>query len=221
MALAFVASVAAENNKAFIGADIAIVKYTGSETGDEYDPSLLGGFSAGYIRTFPIGKTGLGVDVGAGIQYATGTDTFTQDYSYSGGDTYETKIKKTFCNINIPAVIAYRIGSSDSFAFRPYAGVNFRLGLSTKAKFTYTETDYDTGEKEIETSNLDYYDKDEMKSYGSDNTARRFSTGVLVGGDFEFSKITVGYQWGSDFGEIVKDSKVKYSWHTLRIAYKF
>lgn len=211
VALAFVTSVAAENNKAFFGADLAILKYTGSESGDEYDPLIMGGFSAGYLRTFPLGKSGLGVDVGAGIQYTSGTTTYSFDYSLSGGSSYEYESKTTLFNINIPAVIAYRIGSSDSFAFRPYAGVNFRLGLSAKEEYT------ETIDGESESITYNNYDKDDV----GDNTAKRFKTGVVVGGDFEFSKWSIGYQWGGDFGEIAKDSDTKYSWHTLRFAFKF
>ncbi|MFR9651512.1 MAG: outer membrane beta-barrel protein [Rikenellaceae bacterium] len=214
VALAFVTSVAAENSKIFVGADVAIVKYTGSEY--DYDPVVIAGFSAGYLRTFTIGESGLGVDVGAGIQYVTGT---TESYdSYSGvyGGDYENDFKRTFCNLNIPVVIAYRIGSSDSFAFRPYAGVNLRLGLLVKTEVSYSD---DLG---VEDSIIiNYYDKDDMAMLGSDYTARRFKAGMIFGGDFEFPTWSVGYQWGGDFGDIIKDDEERYSWHTLRFAYKF
>ncbi len=221
VALVLVTSVAAENNKAFIGADLSIMKYTGSDT--DVDPTIMGGFSAGYLRTFPIGQSGLGVDVGAGIQYVVGMESTgigiestSEDIGISGY-AYEIDNETTICNINIPIAIAYKIGSSDSFAFRPYAGINFRLGLSAKSKLTVTESFY--GESESESTTLNLFDKDDMGS--SDNTANKFKTGVIVGGDFEFSRWSVGYQWGSDFGDMGKNFTYKYSWHTLRFAFKF
>lgn len=152
------------------------------------------GFSAGYIYGIGLGESGLGIDAGAVFQYGSYSETY-----------YGEDCKMKTSSISIPVAAAYSIALGDNMAIRPYVGVNFRIGIAMKD--AWGDEDYES-----------YYSEDDCGDYTSD----RFQIGYVAGVDFEFSKFLVGYQYGSDFGDLggfYEDCK--YRWSTIRVGFKF
>lgn len=108
----------------------------------------------------------------------------------------------------------------------PYAGLNLRLNLFGNRKIEVDGLDAYYDEDEFwemmedeygikEEANL--FDKDDMGH--KDATWKRFQIGWQIGVNVDFQKAYLGLSYGSDFSEIVKDSKLKTT--SITLGFKF
>lgn len=144
---------------------------------------MNGSFEVGYLRG--IGLTSnvpLYLEVGGALQYRS----YSEDYDY--GYNYEVKVNTL--SLNIPVALTYRININEDFAVSPNFGFDFRINMMGKLK------ELEDGE---ELGKIDLF---------SDADWKRFQAGWHIGVGFDYRALHFGVQYGSDFNEIVEETKV-------------
>ena len=148
------------------------------------------GVGIDYIHGFKLSSSmPMFIETGLNVNFNFGAKTIYEDYD--GGDYYKDKIKMQNFNFQVPVNYVYRFDVADEFSIAPYVGLNFKLHLLSKMKFI-EESDNET--EESDWANL--FSKDDM---GEDGTWNRFQMGWHVGVNFQYSRISLGLQYGTDF----------------------
>ncbi|HJG77507.1 outer membrane beta-barrel protein [Phocaeicola barnesiae] len=173
------------------------VSYTPSKMkfDDSDDDIKFKGFTVGWLRGFGLTQSlPLYMEAGAGIQYRSYKDEDSESY---GGYEYSYSEKLTMLSLNIPLNLLYRFNITDDFSISPYFGLDFRINLLGKNK--YEETGY--GETDSEDWNL--FDDDDMGG----EPWKRFQAGWHIGVGLDYRAIHLGVEYGTDFNEIVDETK--------------
>ena len=154
----------------------------------------LNGFGLNYIHGFSISSSmPMFLEVGGNLNFNFGNFLSYKDEDY--GVKYEESEKMQLINLQVPVNYVYRFNVADDFSVAPYVGLNFRLNLIGKVKYVLEAWDEDEYVKE-EDDWLNLYSKDDMDDAGTWN---RFQMGWHIGVGFEYSKVYLGVQYGTDF----------------------
>lgn len=159
-----------------------------------YDASLQG-FGIEYIRGFKVSKTKpMFVEAGATFNFTFG-DVAGQSAQQFG--------------LAIPISFAYKFNIKNKFSIKPYAGIDFKVGLLGRNKI---------GDDE-DTEWFDWYDKenDEMGAY------KRFNLGWHIGVDFQYRRYILGLNFVSDITKVYSGEfyKVKNPVIAIKLGYNF
>jgi len=155
------------------------------EFGDN-DKSLgLNGFGLEYVHGFSVSST-LPMYVEAGLKFSMGFGSKSEKEN-----RYEWKESYQMMRLSIPVSYAYRFNIGDGMSLTPYAGLDFRFNLTAKGKYEETY-DGDTDEGDW----VSFFDEDKV---GKDDTWNRFQMGWHIGARFEYSRIFLGVNYGTDF----------------------
>lgn len=182
------------------------------------------GFSLGLTRAFGVVKTlPLFVEAGIQLQYRTHLESDNEDFEYGSIDW---KTRFNMFSINIPVNLGYKFNINQDFAVMPYFGLDFRFNLMANINNKYKldlDSEFSEYEDEIE-ENLDeemgkinLFDKDDMGD--EDYTWKRFQAGWHIGASVMYKKLTLSVNYGTDFSEIAK--KTKLSTTTLSLGVNF
>lgn len=104
-------------------------------------------------------------------------------------------------SVNIPLSLVYRLNISDDFAISPNFGLDFRVNVTGKDK-------YEENGEEIYDINI-----------FSDGDAKRFQAGWHIGVGFDYRALHFGVDYGTDFNNIVEESKGKTTSITLGLNF--
>ena len=184
---------------------------------DQGDNQSFTGLSLGWSKAIQVAASSpWHIEAGAALQYSF--------YSEDGGGIEE---KFNMFSVKVPIHVLYMFKLNNSnIEILPYAGLNVRYNISGTVKYTwdddYDDDDYDYWAK-TRAYDDDYddggsykanlFDKKDMG--GSKYTWKRLQLGWEIGVKARFNgKYLVGLSYGSDFGEIAKDTKV----HTTSIT---
>lgn len=186
----------------------------------------LKGFTVGYMRGFSLTRQfPLYMEVGVAFQYrnykydedvdnlpsAFGDD---DDLNVTGADDIEWKY--VMMSLNIPVNLLYRFNFTDDFSLSPYFGFDFRFNVSGKQKWSWTAKDDDYDDVD-ESSSLDLFDKKDMGD--KDYTWNRFQAGWHIGVGLDYKALHIGVEYGKDFNEIIKKSKLSTTSITLGVNF--
>lgn len=163
----------------------------------------------GYTLSYPIKDKGLIFDVGATLDYLwwseLDSDYYEKSYdSYNDETTYDWEYeqsKMNYVSLSIPLSLGYEIRVSNKLAFKPYVGLNMRLGLSATMK----EIDSYTDPEDNTVDNYDNRDEESENMFDDEWGMSRFNIGYHVGVDVEFGRFFVGFNYGADLGNIIED----------------
>lgn len=152
------------------------------------------GFGINYTHGFGLGEKPMFIETGLSFVAAFGktNDVVDVDYYYDDFSTWHEKLQNMF--LSVPVNYVYRFNVGEKFTIAPYAGINFKLNLIGKMKEHYEDED---GVEESEWINV--YSSDEKNMGDKDLTWNRFQMGWQVGVGFEYSKVYLGVQYGTDF----------------------
>lgn len=158
----------------------------------ESNPSL-NGLGINYVHGFKLSSVlPMFVEVGANVNFNFGSfKLFDESY---GGTIYSFKAKMQNINLQVPVNYVYRFNVSEDFSIAPYLGVNLKMNVIGKIKEMVEATiGGQTEKEEAEWQNL--YSSDDMEG----EAWNRFQIGWQVGVGFQYSKIYLGVQYGTDF----------------------
>lgn len=150
------------------------------------------GFSIGYNHAFSLTQSiPLYVEAGVGVQYSFWDGVYRK--------MPDCKIK--LLSAKVPVSLMYKFDIPNStISIVPNAGLDLRFNILGKLKNDELEEFY-------KKSSFNLFDEDDMM--GDDYTWNRFQIGWHVGVNFMFNnQFLVGASYGTDFSEIVKNSKV-------------
>ncbi len=157
----------------------------GGDADDDDENFKLNGFGIDYIHGFRVSRAlPMYVELGANVNFNFGNVLNEEEGNYSA------KVKMQDINLQVPVNYTYKFAIADFFSIAPYAGINFKLHLSSRTKAEYKEH----GVKG-ETDWVDLFSKDDM----DDDTWNRFQMGWQIGVNFQYTKFNVGFQYGTDF----------------------
>lgn len=191
------------------------------------------GIGVSYVHGFSLSQS-LPMFLEAGLQFNTAINSTTlaeEKYQVEIlGDTYniheEGKQKFTNINLAVPVNFGWRFNVMDNLTVSPYVGINFRVNVLGKVKYS---VDIDTNlpsdlDKEFDeargSESMSVYSKDDM---GEDGTWNRFQMGWQIGVGAEYSNIYLGLQYGTDFIPAFKYEKAKLNTgrFALTVGYSF
>lgn len=198
---------------------------------DDYDNLKMNGFSIGYAQGFSVAKqVPLFVEAGINAQFAFKTLDGEDSEDIPGGagvDGINTKF--TTMNLNIPVNLAYKFTfNNGNTSLVPYAGINFKLNLIGKRKYTIEDTDMLGGIDEDDFWDYaeEYYDIkqssnmfDKEEAGGKDAQWKRFQMGWQIGVGLYHNQFYVGVGYSKDFIELCKKTKVGYA--NISVGYCF
>lgn len=172
------------------------------------DSESFTGFSAGFNHAFSVSQSiPLFVETGIAAQYSF----WSKSDKYHGVDI-EYKINILSAKVPVSLMYKWDIPNS-SIAIVPNAGLDLRFNIIGKLK---GEASY---EGKTESESISLFDDDEMKEKGSSfggEAWKRFQIGWHVGVNAIFAeKFLVGFSYGTDFMDIVKDVKINTASVTL------
>lgn len=166
----------------------------------DFDGNGTNGFEVGYIHGFNLTKsaplffqTGLKLDMG-----------FDSESTMVSGIKVDGKLKTM--SLSVPLDISYKIvfGENSNTAFIPFAG--FNLKLNTMGKITAKASH--SGNSASESISL------------FDEGMKHFQAGWHIGFGFQFSKVYVGADFGTDFVKIADGGNSTPTFH-LGLGYMF
>lgn len=194
----------------------------------------LTGFSIGYEKGFSIANNiPLFIETGGNIQYAFKSldNEDLEDIGFKNEDIpYETKMTISTLNLKIPVNLAYKLSLGD-VSIIPYVGINFKINLLAKAKYSLEDSDdlnsiYDSEDEYWESleeredrniQNLNFFDKKDIED--KDSRWKRFQMGWQIGVGLDYNKLHVGIGYGKDLMELYK--KTKTSAVSITLGYNF
>lgn len=154
----------------------------------------LNGFGIDYIHGFSISSSlPMFLEVGGNVNFNFG-NLFSDEEEYRGVK-YEYRTKMQSINLQVPVNYVYRFNVADDFSVAPYVGLNFKLNLIGKVKGVeeaWEEDEYEKNEEDW----VNLYSKDDMEDI---DTWNRFQMGWHIGVGFQYSKMYLGVQYGTDF----------------------
>lgn len=158
----------------------------GGEMKDELDNFSLNGVGIDYVHGFVLSKTmPMFIETGANVNF-----NFGNSGEVKQGSDYFKSVVQNF-NIQVPVNYVYRFGITDDFSIAPYAGLNFKLHLLLRERAEW-KIDGSKGNGDWE----NFFSKDDM---GEDGTFNRFQMGWQIGANFQYSCVSLGVQYGTDF----------------------
>ncbi len=173
---------------------------------DPEDNFTLNGFGINYTHGFPLSRSlPMFIETGANINFNFGKPWEDSDKEYD----YKEYLKMQNINLQIPINYVYRFNITDDFSIAPYLGLNLKLHLITQMKEVYIED----GDRE-ESDWISLFDKDEI----GDDTYNRFQMGWHVGATFQYSRVSLGFQYGTDFIPVLKDDMDKINTGSFRMT---
>lgn len=174
-------------------------------------PKMLGGFGIDKGKSFSLNGVGLQYNYGIGVsrlpmnveiglKLSAG---FNGKTLITNGGIRENKYNTQLIRLAIPVSYIYHIPVKDSFSIAPYVGLDFRFNLIANTKYSSKflvpdgEGGYDIEEEDDEDVDTggSWFDK---TKHGF-TTANRFQMGWHIGARFEFSKVFIGIEYGTDF----------------------
>ncbi|MDE6311436.1 MAG: outer membrane beta-barrel protein [Muribaculaceae bacterium] len=112
---------------------------------------------------------------------------------YSDEDRYGREYEKfTNMNFQVPVNYSYRFAIMDEFSIAPFIGINFKIHALMNGK----EVEEDSDGEKIYDNKWSYFDKDKM---GKDGVYNRFQMGWQIGATFQYSRVYLTVQYGTDF----------------------
>ncbi len=159
----------------------------------------LNGFGINYIHGFSVSST-LPIFVETGLKYSANFHSESEEMS---GDDLD--VKTTFMSLSVPVNVAYKFAVGDGMSIQPYLGLNLKLHLMGKQKYSYD------GESE----SVNVFDKDDMDG----DAWKRFQLGWHIGAGFNYNQFYVGLSYGTDFIKIAE--KVNTGTFSLGVGYNF
>ena len=183
-----------------------------SALGHESNSASLNGFGIQYSYGIGLGDKPMNVEVG--LKFSMGFDSAKESESYSG-ITVENKVSTQLMRLGIPVSYIYHFNINDQFAIAPYAGLDFRFNLLAKSTYKATAKGSVAGVSidEEEKSTLDWFKKDGDNGVGEFSTFNRFQMGWHVGVRFEYTKLFLGLEYGTDFIPAMSHSEDGFKHH--------
>lgn len=172
----------------------------GEDLDSQFNTASLQGFGVEYIRGFKVSKK-LPMFVEAGI-----------NFNFTFGD--EGGQPAQHIGFDIPISYAYKFNIKNKFTIKPYAGLDFKVGLLGKHKVAYDEEDDDA---EWES----WYDSEDED--GNDTSWKRFNLGWHLGADFQYKSYSVGLNFVSGITRVYtsKFYDVKNPFIAIKLGYTF
>lgn len=167
------------------------------------------GFGLNYLHGFSLSSSlPMFVEAGLNVNFDFATP-------YSDEDRYGRDYTKfTNLNFQIPVNYSYRLAIMDEFSIAPFIGINFKIHAMMDGK--HVEEDYDDDEKDV--YKWSYFDKDKM---GKDGVYNRFQMGWQIGATFQYSRVYLTVQYGTDFIPAWSYKKDKINTGNLRLGLGF
>lgn len=197
---------------------------------DDMDGFSANGVGINYIHGFALSQS-IPLYLETGINFNFLFHCEKGDKEDVGSYWMQEKQKFQDINLQVPVNISYRFNVGDDMYINPYLGINFKLHMATRTKWTIDHNIPDNilSAANIKSDDLEgdwesYFSEDDM---GEDNTANRFQMGWQIGCGFQYKPLYIGLQWGTDFipfysQEWDKDKyKINTSNFKLTLAYNF
>lgn len=166
---------------------------------DDFDGSLddisLQGFGLEYIRGFKVSHTlPMFVEAGAAFNFTFG----------NRGEMSSQQI-----GLVIPISYAYKFNIKNKFDIKPYAGIDFKVGILGRDQFK------DDGDSEW----MSWYDNEIYE----DGAWKRFNLGWHLGVDFQYLRYILGINFVSDITKVYNGEfyKEKNTIFALKLGYSF
>lgn len=167
---------------------------------------MLGGFGlAEKDKSFSLNGVGLQYNYGIGISnhpmnielgLKLSASFFGKSVQYGNSlSKYNTQLIR----LAVPVSYIYHIPVKDSFSIAPYAGLDFRFNLIANTKYSLQHAVADDEGFDIEDEDVDTGGSWFDKTKHGFTTANRFQMGWHIGARFEFSKVFIGIEYGTDF----------------------
>lgn len=126
-------------------------------------------------------------------------------------DTRRTNMGMT---VDMHGGIAYKLRMGRNFYFTPYGGLNFKINCLASSVIGHDEgktINFFKTKADDDTNEIPY----------SDKKANRIQPGLILGGMFQFNRITLSYRYLPDFIPFYKngDSKISLNTHLLTLGY--
>lgn len=162
--------------------------------GDDDDSNFsLNGFGINYLHGFGLSHTyPMFLEVGANINFMFGNVYSEEEKEYDY--LYKEQVKMQNINLQVPISYVWRFNVADNLSISPYAGLDFKFHLLRQMKYVAEERYDDEMEKE-ESDWVNVFDKDEIDEPGW----KRFQMGWHIGVGFQYTRIHLGLQYGTDF----------------------
>ncbi len=109
----------------------------------------------------------------------------------------------TLLDLKVPVNVTYAIDCGNSFSIRPFAGINAKCYL--------------LGRESIGDEGINLLSKDEMGAVALSS----FHIGWQAGANFQYKNIWLGVSYGTDFTEVVKNTKTHWSRFAVSVGFKF
>lgn len=190
-------AVMAENyNRVGISYDNTHYGYNKEYRGD--DPTTgfsTNGFGLNYIHGWQITSMPLYLEAGLNfnMNFYGKKDIKEQydDFWYQGKENFQNM------NFQVPVNIGYRfMVANDLVGIQPFVGLNFKLNLVSKSKYSMDSNDADY---KYDGEWLNYFSSDEKNMGSSDATWNRFQMGWQIGVTFSYKPVFFTVQYGTDF----------------------
>lgn len=170
----------------------------GADINEAYNDDIsLQGFGLEYIRGFKVSPSRpMFVEAGLNFNFTFGS---------------QGKLSAQHIGMIIPISFAYKFNIKDKFTIKPYAGIDFKIGLLGRTN--YTEPDDDD---EAEWGS--WYNEDE-----ADDPYKRFNLGWHIGVDFQYRKYNIGLEFLSDITKVASNEyfKISNNGFALKLGYTF
>lgn len=178
---------------------------------EDEDHMSLNGFALEYIHGFSLSKTlPMFIETGAKINFGFGA---------AAGDEYDyydlevtPKLQMQNIYLAVPVNYAYKFGIGDNCAITPYLGLNLKLHLMgrfrEKNDVDGDLDDYDIDEDDLTGDWVNIFSDDDEDGMGDkDYTWNRFQLGWHIGVGFNYKRLYVGINYGTDFIKAFKYKK--------------
>ncbi|MDO4929795.1 MAG: outer membrane beta-barrel protein [Bacteroidales bacterium] len=167
---------------------------------DVVDNRNFTGFSVGYTHGFSVSEQlPFFVELGARFNYS---------FKNEDSSDYDANMKYKYMNVAVPVNLAYKLTfPNGKVSISPYLGLTLKYNIEGKVKI-----DFDSEYLKLNDIEVDCFDKEDMKEYGSyigsEKVFRRIQIGWQVGAGFSYNALYLGLHYGCDFGEITKNAKI-------------
>lgn len=183
----------------------------------------MNGFTVGYEHAFKIAKKlPIFFQTGLDFSFARHSEEDSDSEDFGGYEySWEDKTKTTVMGLTIPLNFVYGVKINDALAIKPYTGFYFRVNVSAKEKYEFSDSEGNDNEETISWFDkkdvADYYEIDEKDA--EDATWNRCQFGWQIGATLDINQFNVGIGYALDFNEI--SEKVKTSKFAVRLGYNF
>lgn len=197
IAMAFPFAVSAQN-KDYNRAEVTYTRTWADHTGEQNLDFDLNGIGVSYMHGFSLSQTvPIFLEVGGKFTtYFSSSDEhdLRDAFNLQPNQKMDINLKSTMLNIAVPVYFGYRFNLGNTCNLMPYVGLYGRAHLWAKSKADY---------KLWTNDRLVAHDKTENNPLKKDDNGKtplkRFQAGWVIGANFQYKPITLGFNFGTGF----------------------